>query len=474
MRQDKYFWDISRQKYIAFYRDTQELQVVEKEQIKRDIFTQAPDQWKNIKDTLFLDGNIIPSRYFTFTPFKPEEWNENGHTYRNTYMQTEIQKAVQNKRKNSDISLLSIDFEFIKKYPHIEALIDNLLPIKEQKEYLLNWLSYIFATNKKTRVAVLLRGIQGTGKGVLWEQIIQHFYGKNFTLTVDNDTLNSKFTPNGMERVMFVQYNEIKGDFRDGNTAYEKLKMHITDSTIKIEEKGVNAFELMNNFNCIFSSNHKTPLQIQGGDRRYSIFSTRSRKLKDVANEDFKETEEQFIDGIQNERDGFLTDLVLYNYDSILATTCMETEEKEAIYRASMTKIEILADKVKKLDEKYLLNELIEIIEDTEDAEDMLEKAKITLIYNEKNTLDIERTAKSIFDEMKMSLIENAYIRTSILVAYYRFFVEKGADMAKIGKHLTEHFGLSNENGKINGQRARVREIKEFKDKNFVKKIIPF
>ena len=52
--------------------------------------------------------------------------------------------------------------------------------------------------------------------------------------------------------------------------------------------------------------------------------------------------------------------------------------------------------------------------------------------------------------------------------------LEKGADMAKIGKHLTEHFGVSNENGRINNQRARVREIKEFKDKNFVKKLMPF
>lgn len=473
MRQDKYFWDISRQKYIAFYKDTQEIQVVDKEQIKRDVFTQAPDQWKNIKDTLFLDANIIPSRYFTFSPHKPEEWNENAHTYKNTYIKTEIQKEAQSKLRENGLTI-NTNFDFLNKYPHITALLDNLLPIKEQKEYFLNWLSYIFATNKKTRVAVLIRGIQGTGKGVLWEQIIQHFYGENFTLTVENEALGSNFSPDGMDRVMFVLYNEIKGDFRDGNVVYEKLKIHITDSTIKFEEKGITAFQITNNFNCIFFSNHKTPLQIQGGDRRYSIFSTRSRKLKDVAFEDFNETEVQFIENIQNERNSFLIDLVMYQYDNILATTCMETEEKEAIYRASMTKIEILADKVKKLDENYLINELIEIIEDTEDAEDIFTKAKIVVFCDNNNKFDAERTVKNMIDEMKMSLIENAYVRTSILVVLYRFFVEKGADMAKIGKHLTEHFGVSNENGRINNQRARVREIKEFKDTNFVKKIIPF
>ena len=33
MTQDKYFWDISRQKYVAFFKDTQEIQIVDKEHI---------------------------------------------------------------------------------------------------------------------------------------------------------------------------------------------------------------------------------------------------------------------------------------------------------------------------------------------------------------------------------------------------------------------------------------------------------
>ncbi len=471
MTQDKYFWDISRQKYVAFFKDTQEIQIVDKEHIKRDFFSKAPDQWKNIKDTLFLNENIILSRYFTFSPHKPVEWQENGHTYRNTYLPTEVQTQSK-ERLSQGLFTQNTNFDFIKKYPHIKALLDNLLPKKEQQAYFLNWLSYIFVTNKKTRVAVLLRGIQGTGKGVLWEQIIQHFYGENFTLTIENEGLKSNFTPRGLDRVMFVQYNEIKGDFRDGNTIYEKLKIHITDSIIRIEEKGIQAFQLQNHFNCIFFSNHKTPLQIQGGDRRYSIFQTRSRKLRDVAIEDFKETEPQFISGIQKERDEFLIDLVCYQYDGVLATTCMETEEKEAIYRSSMTKIEILADKLKSLDEKFLINELVEIAEDTENAEDILKKANILLVYNNDN-LDIRKTFEAIFEETKKTLMSNAYVRTSNLTAYYRIFVEN-ADMSKIGKHLTEHIGITNENGKINGQRVRVREVAEFKDHNFIKKFIPF
>lgn len=472
MSQDKYYWDIARQKYVAYFKDTQEIKVVEKEQIKRDMFSQDKNNWKVIKDILFLDDEIIKNRYFTFSPHKPEEWNENGHIYKNTYIQTEIQQKAKEKVKEGILTQNS-NFDFIDKYPHIKALIENIVPNQEQREYFLNWLAYILATNKKTRTAILLRGIPGTGKGVFWEQILTYYYGDNFTLTLENDSLKSNFTPKGLDRVMFVLYNEIKGDFRDGNAMYEKLKMHITDSVIRIEEKGVQALQLDNHFNALLFSNNKTPLQIQSGDRRYSIFSTRARTLRDVALEDFKETEVQFIENIQKERDNFLIDLACFQYDRVKATTCMDTEEKEAIYRASMTKIEILADKVRNLDENYLVNELVEIAEGTEDIEELFESAKVTMYYNNE-ILDIEKTITELYTELRESLLSNAYCRTATLILYYKLFVEKNADMAKIGKHLTEHIGITNSNGKIKGQRVRVRIVKEFEDKNYINKFIPF
>jgi len=471
MNQDKYYWDIARQKYVAYFKDTQEIKIVEKEQIKRDIFSQDKNNWKVIKDILFLDDEIIKSRYFIFSPHKPEEWEANGHIYKNTYIQTEVQQKAQEKLKEGILTQNS-NFDFMSNYPHIDALIKNLVPIKEQREYFLNWLSYILATNKKTRTAILLRGIPGTGKGVFWEQIISYYYG-NFKLVLENDSLKSNFTPKGLDRVMFVLCNEIKGDFRDGNAMYEKLKMYITDDTIRIEEKGVQAYEIKNYFNTILFSNNKTPLQIQGGDRRYSIFSTRARQLRTVANEDFKETEVQFIEKIQSERDNFLIDLASYQYDRVKATTCMETEEKEAIYRASMTKIEILADKVRNLDENYLVNELVEIAEGTENIEELFESARVTLYYKN-DKLDIEKTLSELYIELRNSLIENAYCRSATLILYYRLFVERNADMAKIGTKLTEHIGVTNKNGKINGQTVRVRIVKEFKDKKYVNKFIPF
>ena len=106
-----------------------------------------------------------------------------------------------------------IDFS---KYPHIKALLDNLFLGEDRVEYFTNWLSYIIDTKNKTGTSIILRGIPGTGKNVLWENIIQHLIGKKYTHEISNDALNSKF--NGeLENKLFILANEIKGNLTDSS-----------------------------------------------------------------------------------------------------------------------------------------------------------------------------------------------------------------------------------------------------------------
>lgn len=42
----EFFWDIKRQKYVSLFKDTQEIQIVEKEHIKRHYFNKSPENWK--------------------------------------------------------------------------------------------------------------------------------------------------------------------------------------------------------------------------------------------------------------------------------------------------------------------------------------------------------------------------------------------------------------------------------------------
>jgi hypothetical protein len=469
-----YFWDISRQKYVMLMTDTQEIKVVEKEHIKRHYYINNPSQWKNIKDTLFLTDEHIKNRYLTFEPLKPYEWEENGFIYRNTYIESNISKRAKAEREKG---LLSINDSqvFLEKYPHIKALLENLCNQSEYLEYFINWLSYIFATKEKSGVAVLFRGIQGTGKGVLWKYIIEYFFGTNYVQVLENDSLKSNFTPKGLEKSLFALANEIKGDFRDGNSMYEKLKMYISDDTLRIEEKGIQSFNAKNHFNMIFFSNNDVPLQIQGSDRRYSIFQTRARTLIEVAKNDFEMSIDDFIKSIVKERDKFLIDLVCYAYDMSKAKSCLETEEKERIYRASMTKIEILADKVKSLDIGFFENDICEILElmSSEEKKELYSKYNIISFVNNNDKEDDLLTVRNIVNEMRKFAFNHKCLPNSTLNFLYLVFVDKSANQTKIGTALNSHFGQSFTKS-IENKKLRIREVAEFQQKEFLDKLMPF
>ena len=465
----EFFWDIKRQKYVSLLKDTQEIQIVEKEHIKRHFYNKSPENWKFIKDTLFLEDTIIKNRYLTFEPLKEQEWTQNGFIYRNTFIESQISQKATEKRNQGLLSIKE-DLAFLDTYPHIKALLNNLCSKSEYLEYFVNWLSCALTTKKKIGTSIFFRGIPGTGKGVLWEQLICYFVGDNYVQVLENDTLKSNFTPKGLEKSLFVLANEIKADFRDGNNTYEKLKMYITDSTLRIEEKGVQAFNAPNHFNLILFSNNDVPLQIQGGDRRYSIFATKSRTLAEVAKNDFGLTIDLFIKEIQKERDNFLIDLVCYSYSFDKARKCLDTEEKERIYRASMTKIEILADKVKTLDKNFFMNDIMEILEQmNEDEKEDLMKKHSVCIYADDETATIE----NLLEEIRRNAIEHQMILNSHLLFLYLVFVDKNATLTKIGTALNSHFGQSYVKS-IENKKIRVREIAEFKQKEFIEKLMPF
>lgn len=465
----EFFWDIKRQKYVSLLKDTQEIQIVEKEHIKRHFYNKSPENWKFIKDTLFLEDTIIKNRYLIFEPLKEQEWTQNGFIYRNTFIESQISLKAQEIR-NQGLLTIKKDLSFLDNYPHIKALLNNLCSKDEYLEYFVNWLSCALTTKKKIGTSIFFRGIPGTGKGVLWEQLICYFVGDNYVQVLENDTLKSNFTPKGLEKSLFVLANEIKADFRDGNNTYEKLKMYITDSTLRIEEKGVQAFNAPNHFNLILFSNNDVPLQIQGGDRRYSIFATKSRTLAEVAKVDFGLTIDLFIKEIQKERDNFLIDLICYSYSFDNARKCLDTEEKERIYRASMTKIEILADKVKGFEESFFANDICEILEnmEKEEKEELMKNHKVVIIED-----DDTATINNLLNNMRDFGINHQCLVNSHLIFLYLVFVDKHANMTKIGTALNSHFGQSCVKS-ISGKKVRVREIEEFKQKEFLEKLIPF
>jgi len=450
----EYYFDVNRQKYV--WLAGSEVKIVEKEHLRKELFAEVGEDEKVFKqrmaDTFF---ERIEPRAFEFDPHKPKEFNRYGFTAVNTYRPTPIMAVCQDERDRLKASELYKDSSFVEGFPHIAVLLKNLFVTKERLDYFVNWLATALITKKKNRTAILLRGRQGTGKGVLWEQIIEHAVGGDYCATIGNDDLTTNFN-SALENKLFILANEIKGDFRDGNSMYEKLKMYVTDEELRIEQKRVDSRKVRNFFNVILNSNNATPLQIQGGDRRYTVYETSDVKLKDLVSVEFDMTMESFIKAIQRERDAFLIELFKFDYDSSLAAQVQDTEEKERIYRSSVKKTEILAEKIRSLDDEFFDNDLMEIVDSMNFSEfkDLAETFNLPMIDDDKTeTFDFVKT------RMFAQIREFQRAETNYLNFFFSLFTGE-TNVRKTGTSLTALFGKAKP-GKIGTPKTvRYREVK--------------
>jgi len=450
----EYYFDVNRQKYVWIAGG--EVKIVEKEHLRKELFSSVDGDEKRYKQRLsenFFEK--IEARAFEFDPHKPKEFNHHGFKAVNMFRPTPVMTVCQDERGKVKASELHKDSFFVDYFPHIAVLLNNLFTSKERMDYFINWLATALITKKKNRTAILLRGRQGTGKGVLWEQIIEHAVGGDYCATIGNDDLTTNFN-SALENKLFILANEIKGDFRDGNSMYEKLKMYVTDEELRIEQKRVDSRKVKNFFNVILNSNNATPLQIQGGDRRYTVYETSDIKLKDLVSVKFDMTMESFIKAIQRERDDFLIELFKFDYDSSLASQVQETEEKERIYRSSVKKTEILAEKIQLLDDEFFDNDLMEIVDAMNFSEfkELAETFNLPMIDDDKS-----ETFEFIKTRMFAQIREFQRAETSYLNFFFSLFTGE-TNVRKTGTSLTALFGKAKP-GKIGTSKTvRYREVK--------------
>lgn len=286
--------------------------------------------------------------------------NTSGIFELNIFSPTKIMQLAYQKRQ--ELGTHS-DFEWLKKYPFIFTILKNLCVTPDRIAYFLNWLSFIFNRLEKTGNAILFKGAQGTGKTLFFDRIISYFMGEKFCVTLTNDDIDSKFTSPKLRNALFVCFNEVKCGSNEGNKSYEKLKIYITDPTLRIERKGVDTDETNNCFNCLFYSNHAAPLQVQKGDRRYTVFNTNNENLKLVVERDMGIDMLEFLKRFEAEKDDFIIDVVRLAYNEVEAMNTFDTEEKTALQRASDTKQNQLTLSLQAMDDEFF-EELIQKVED--------------------------------------------------------------------------------------------------------------
>ncbi len=347
-----------------------------------------------------------------FAPLKPAFYGEFFNTYKpNGFLDVNV-KNVLSIENFTEITMPQ-------RYPIINALLENIAPYIDERVFLLNWLSTILNTAKKTKTAVILKGIQRTGKGVFASKIIEYAMHESNCFVATNANLSDNFN-SYLEDKLFITFDEVKGDFHKDKDIANKIKLIVSEENISIRTMHTNPYMIRFSANCIFLSNEDLPIPMDQSDERLSVIETKSKVLAQVAREMGLNGMPEFIPLLEKERDAFLVHLKMCKFDINLAMSTIKNKTKKAIQDATSTTQSVLKTAFRSQDIDTIDEILEEAIQDTKNS--ILIKSEIEkMVQGEYGASKVKETIpfphpninmKSIFmEELKAGFISNTSLK---------------------------------------------------------------
>ena len=142
------------------------------------------------------------------------------------------------------------------------------------KEYLLDWMANSLRTRNFTILTAI--GTQGAGKGIL-ATIFRHLHGESNFAEVTDGIFKERFN-GAIKNKTLINVDELGLKTKED---HDRLKA-VVNEYIVIEEKGVDARTYRNWASFYITSNHLDAIQLEPGDRRFSLIRLARKKLIDT------------------------------------------------------------------------------------------------------------------------------------------------------------------------------------------------
>lgn len=156
---------------------------------------------------------------------------------------------------------------------------------KEFYKYFLNWLSFIIQNKgtNKTEIAIVLSGLEGTGKSTLMNFLYLKLFGQSVTHKDQGlSSLTTRFNSH-LSSKLLVLLEELKSSSSSNWSAdLDSIKDLITGSHTSIEKKYANKRIEQNCLNILAFTNYSNSIPfIAGNARRFLLFEISSEKKND-------------------------------------------------------------------------------------------------------------------------------------------------------------------------------------------------
>lgn len=235
--------------------------------------------------------------------------------------------------------------------PTIHKVISHVLgDHKPTIDHFINWLAHIVQTKSVSRTAWIFQGVQGTGKGVLFHQILAPIFGEQNTVAKRFDELQSQFTHFVENKfLIFIDEVELDDKFKTSQVG-GKLKNLIVEPTISVRPMYVQSYEVRNFGNYIFASNKRKSLELEEHDRRFNVGVYQHRRIE--------LTTVDIDSRIPEELPAFFAYLKGLSVDSAAAALPLQSEARDTLIELSLNSTETLVSAIKRGDLSFLVDQV--------------------------------------------------------------------------------------------------------------------
>lgn len=266
----------------------------------------------------------------------------------------------------------------------------------ETVDYFINWLACVVQFLDRTGTAWIMTGTQGTGKGLLFHNILTPLFGAQNVVAKRMEELESEFT-GFLENKFITAIDEIEV----GTSAYHakitaKLKNLIVEPSISIRKMYSPPYMARNFNNMIFASNKPNPVFISPDDRRYNVAFYQPNKIAI--------TTAEVEDVLPKELEQLYAYLMHYPADRDKARVPLMNAAKAALIDLNRAAIDVVSDAILSGDMKFFWEQLPS------------EKPVDTGLYNPQFTRYLQY--RTLLEQLLNSPADSFITRDELLVLY--------------------------------------------------------
>lgn len=276
----------------------------------------------------------------------------------NKYVPSELMRSKPTMKNGYEPLTYDNGFQLEEYCPTIFKLLYHVVG-SSMKEYLhfVNWLAAALQLREKLQTAWILQGVQGTGKGQLFERIIGPLVGQGidqsypYFIKLRQDNIEDQFNQ-WEETALFAALDEFRiSDSTKSHKLFNKIKNMITDeeNTVRGMRENTRRVKLYTNY--LIYANDQDMMYMPDDDRRFNVAPRQVSKL-DTA---FPDLHDVLHNKIPDELPVFARIMREFVIDERKARTCLDNEAKRAVRYASATSVQEFIDALKTGDLEYFL-----------------------------------------------------------------------------------------------------------------------